>query len=926
MDEGLAAGRKLTLISAPAGFGKTTLVSEWVNNLRFTSDDFRLDAVQEGKIVNRVAWLSLDAGDSDPARFLAYLAAALQTVFAGIGAGVLAALESPQPPPAEALLTVLLNEIAAIGQEFLLVLDDYHLVDAGPVDGALAFLIEHQPPQMRLAIATREDPALPLARLRARGQLTELRAADLRFTPAEAAEFLNQGMGLNLSANDVAALETRTEGWIAGLQLAALSMQGHASRDAAGFIRSFTGSHHFVLDYLVEEVLRQQSESVQAFLLRTSILDRLCGPLCDAVMAVNESTDQRITPAAIRTFADSPHLHLHRSAAQVQVFADSPFADSQALLEYLERANLFIVPLDNERRWYRYHHLFGDLLRQRLGQSLAPGAIAALHIRASGWYEDNGLAFEAFRHAAAANDVERAVRLMESKGMPIHVQSVALAIIGWLESLPKNLRDARPALWWKQASLLLLIGRTAGVEEKLQATEAALAAAALPGLAPDDATRNLIGKIAVARATLAQIQAQPEAILVQARRALEYLHPNNLPYRSTATRTLGFAYYLQGDRAGASQAYAEALGIAQAAGDIPNAILASIRLGQIQESEGQLRLAAETYRQVLQLVGDYSPPNSPVAYLGLARISYEWNDLAAAEQYGEKSLQLARQYDQIIDRTILSELFLARLKVAQGDAIGASRLLSQTELLTRQKNFTFRIPDIAAAQALIHLQQGNIAEAAELATQHNLLLVQARVLIAQKNPAAALAILEPLQRQWAEKGLLDATLRAMTVRAIALDAQGEKQKALKLLGEALALAEPNGFIRLFVDEGEPMRLTIADFRLRIERRADSQNHKLIGYVDKLLAAFTQPAAMPPPIGDLRQSKVENRKSEIPEPLSEREQEILKLIAHGLSNREIGERLFLALDTVKGHNRRIFDKLQVASRTEAIARARELGLL
>jgi LuxR family maltose regulon positive regulatory protein len=880
LDAGLAAGHRLTLIAAPAGFGKTTLVSEW------------------GTACGQpVAWLSLDASDSDPARFLAYLVAALQTAIPGIGAGVLAALESPQPPPAEALLTALLNELAAVRREIIVVLDDYHLVEAQTVDQALAFLLEHLPPQMHLVIATREDPQLPLARLRARGQLTELRAADLRFTPAEAAEFLNRVMGLQLSDGDVAALEARTEGWIAGLQLAALSMRGAA--DAAGFIQSFTGSHHFVLDYLVEEVLGQQPADVQAFLLRTSILDRLCGGLCDAVMDDRRKTnDERQMPG------DAPS-------------SSSVLRPSSAVLEHLDHANLFIVPLDNERRWYRYHHLFGDLLRQRLGQSLAVAEIAGLHIRASEWYEANGLAFEAFRHATAANDVERGVRLMESKAMPIHVQSVALAIIGWLESLPKTLRDARPALWWKQASLLLLIGQTAGVEEKLVATETALRAAAPPGVAPDEATRNLIGKIAVARATLAQIQAQPEAILAQARRALEHLHPNNLPYRSTATRTLGFAYYLLGDRAQASQAYVEALALAQAAGDVPNAILASIRLGQIQESEGQLRLAAETYRQILQLVGDYSPPNSPVAYLGLARMSYEWNDLAAADQYGEKSLQLAQQYDQIIDRTILSELFLARLKVAQGDAIGAVRILSQAERLTRQKNFTFRIPDIAAAQALIHLHQGNIGEAAELATQHNLPLVQARVLIAQKNPAAALVILEPLQQQWEEKGLLDATLRAMTVRAIALAAQGERQKALKLLGEALALAEPNGFIRLFVDEGAPMAQLLSQAAARGIRP---------GYVAKLLTAF----------GDLTKDERRTTKGEgagsvvrpasLVEPLSERELEILKLIAHGLSNRAIGERLFLALDTVKGHNRRIFDKLQVASRTEAIACARELGLL
>src|SRR5947209_1486020 len=360
LNEGLH--RNLTLIAAPAGFGKTTLVSAWVAGCN-----------------RQVAWLSLDKGESDPTLFLTYLVAALQTIAPNIGVGVLSALQSPQPPPTETILTALLNDLTTISEHFVLVLDDYHVIDAKAVDHVLTFLVEHLPPQMHLVIATREDPQLPLARLRARGQLTELRATDLRFTPSEAAEFLNQGMGLNLSAEDVTALEARTEGWIAGLQLAAISLQGH--QDVTGFITSFTGSHHFVLDYLVEEVLQQQSESLQTFLLRTSILERLCGPLCDAVLL-------------------------------------NPSGSGQETLEYIEHANLFLVPLDNERLWYRYHHLFADLLRQRLYQRSASSAgdevedVTELHSRASQWFEDNGLEIEAFHHAVAANDVVRAERLI----------------------------------------------------------------------------------------------------------------------------------------------------------------------------------------------------------------------------------------------------------------------------------------------------------------------------------------------------------------------------------------------------------------------------------------------------------------------------------------------------------------------------------
>ena len=716
--EGLS--RPLTLISAPAGFGKTTLVSEWVAGCG-----------------QPVAWLSLDAGDNDPARFLAYLVAALQTLFAGIGAGVLAALESPQPPRTEPLLTTLIerNHPSSLRQDsFILVLDDYHLIDAKPVDQALIFLLEHLPPQMHLVIATREDPSLPLARLRARGQLTELRAADLRFTPAEAAEFLNQVMGLNLSAEDIAALEARTEGWIAGLQLAALSMRGHASRDAASFIKSFTGSHHFVLDYLMEEVLGQQSASVQTFLLRTSILDRLCGPLCDAVM-----DERRTTQDEGQMAGDAP-------------FSSSVLRPSSAVLEYLDRANLFIVPLDDERRWYRYHHLFADLLRQRLHQSTATSArgegrgVAELHSRASQWYEDHGLELEAFQHAAAANDVGRAERLIERCGMPLYSLGVVTAILDWLDSLPKTVMDARPRLWVRSATSTLMAGRTTGVEEKLEAAEAALAAA-VQNADLDDKTRDLIGQIAAIRATLALLRYQPETTIIQARRALEYLHSDNLPFRSRAIWTLGFAHQIQGDRTAARQVYTEAIAIAQASKNVYYTILTTTSLGQIQESENQLYQAAETYRRSLQLLSDHGPANASEEHIGLARICYEWNDLDGAEQHGQQSLQVARQYDRAIDRFIICEVFLARLQLARGDVAGASAMLAATEQAVHRYNYVQRLPEVAAAQVLTLLRQGNTAAAAHLAQTHDLPLSRARVLLAQGDSSAALAVLEPRRRQ-----------------------------------------------------------------------------------------------------------------------------------------------------------------------------------
>jgi len=870
LNEGHPSGRKLTLISAPAGFGKTTLVSEWVAALTLSPLQ-----VGEGKGV-RVAWLSLDEGDNDPTRFLTYLVAALQTLAANIGEGVLGVLQSPQPPPIESILTALLNEITTIPNNFILVLDDYHVIDAKPVDNALAFLLEHLPPQMHLVIATREDPQLPLARIRVRGQLTELRAADLRFTPAEAAGFLNQVMGLNLSAEDIAALETRTEGWIAGLQLAAISMQGH--QDTASFIKSFTGSHHFVMDYLVEEVLHQQSESVQTFLLRTSILDRMCGPLCDAVLL-------------------------------------TPSASGQETLEYIERANLFLVPLDNERRWYRYHHLFADLLRQRLYQSIASSTgdaesrVNELHIRASQWYEDNGLELEAFHHAATANDVERAQRLIDGKGIPLHFRGAVTTILDWLESLPTTVLNARPSLWWRYASLLLVNGQTTGVEEKLNAAEAALRAQR--SAEADDKTRNLVGRIAVARAVLALTRYHAEAMIAESRRALEYLPPDNLSLRANTNWTLGIAYLYQGDRPAARQALMEAISLSQESGDVFTTLLATIGLGNVEEAENHLYLAAETYQRVLQLAGDQPLQIINEAHLGLARVLYEWNDLDAAGQHGEESLQLARQYDRVIDRFVISQVFLARLKLARGDVAGAAAILAQASQSARQQNFVYRIPEVAAAQVLMLLQQGNLAAAAQLAQTHQLPLSQARVYLAQGDTSAALTVLESWGSHIEAKGWEDERLKMMVLQAVALDTHGEKDKAVQLLRDALALAEPGGFIRLFVDEGLPMARLLSE-------AADLGI--MPDYVGKLLAVFEAEAQPSEDKSDLLPAQPLN------ESLSQRELEVLQLIAQGLSNHEISKRLFLALDTVKGHNRKIFDKLRVQRRTEAVARARELGLL
>lgn len=847
---------RLTLVSAPAGFGKTTLVSAWV-----------------AECGRPVAWLSLDAGDNDPTRFLTYLTTALQRVAPDLGAGVLNALRSLPPPSLEALLTALVNELAALPTPSLLVLDDCHIIESVAVGEALTFLIEHLPSSLHLVIATREDPPLPLARLRARSQLTEMRAADLRFTFDEAVAFLNQAMGLDLSADAITALEARTEGWIAGLQLAAISMQGHED-DRAMFIDSFTGSHRFVMDYLVEEVLAQQPAAVQTFLLRTSILERMCAPLCEAVVGVGAG-------------------------------------EGQAMLTWLERVNLFLVPLDNERRWYRYHHLFGDLLRQRLTASLTADNtvnIAVLHHRASQWYEINGLLLEAFQHAVAAHDIDRAAYLIEGDGMPLHFRGAVTPVLTWLAALPVHELDAHPNLWIAYASALLFVGQMARIEPMLQAAEAVLPADPI-----DAEMRDLVGRIASIRATIAVSQHQAETIVTQANRALEFLHPHNLPVRTATTWALGYAYELQGNRLAALRAYTAAVAAAESIGHFIMHLMSMLGIAHMQEADNQLHQAAASYRVALKLAGDPPLPAASGAHLGLARLHYAWNDLAVAEEHARQSLHLARQLENT-DRFLACEVMLARLLMARGEVAAAWVRLVATAQAAQRPHLIRMLPEIAAAQVDVLLRQSKVEAAAHLAQRHALPFCQVRVHLAAGDAASALALLDSLRTDAEAKGWQDDLLKVMVLQALAHQAQGETEPALRRLAEALTLAEPGGFIRIFVDEGASMAqlLTMA-----------AAHSVMSGYVCKLLEAFPTSAL---PLSDDRGSDVVPRPSPLPEPLSSRELEILQLIAHGLSNQEIGDRLFLALDTVKGHNRRIFEKLQVQRRTEAVAKARALHLL
>jgi len=593
---------KLVLISAPAGFGKTTLVSEWVAGCE-----------------RPAAWLSLDDEDNDPTRFLAYIVAALQTIAANIGEGVLGMLQSPQPPPTESILTALLNEISTIQDSFTLILDDYHVVDAKPVDAstsvdeALTFLLEHLPPQMQLVIATREDPQLPLTRLRARGQMTELRAKEMRFTTSEAAEFLNQVMGLNLSAEEVTSLETRTEGWIAGLQMAALSMQGRA--DTASFIQAFTGSHHFILDYLVEEVLQRQPESVHSFLLRTSILDRLSGPLCDAVQ-----------------------FGFSKSYTGQE--------DGRGMLEALERGNLFVVPLDDKRQWYRYHHLFADVLQARLIEE-QPDRVPTLHQRASEWYEQNGLPADAVRHALAAEDFERAAGLIEL-AWPAMDESFQLATwLDWGKALPDELIHARPVLCVGYAWALLNAGEFEAAEARLLDAERWLEPTADMSeqmdepptkmvVVDEEQFRSLPISLASARAYQAQALGDVPGTVKYARRALDLIPEGDYFARGRAAVLLGLAQWASGDLDAAHRSFADAMASFQMVGNILFAISFTFILADIRMAQGRLHEAISTYEQSLHLAreqGDPALQGTTELYTGLSELHCEQGDLGTARQH-----------------------------------------------------------------------------------------------------------------------------------------------------------------------------------------------------------------------------------------------------------------------------------------------------
>jgi LuxR family maltose regulon positive regulatory protein len=886
---------KLTLISAPAGFGKTTLLSEWT--------------ATAGR---PVAWLSLDEGDNDPTRFWVYFVAALRTIPSlsetGVGESALAMLQSPQPPSMETVLPALINDIAAVSQHdhdgpsYVLILDDYHEIEAQPIHEGIAFLLDNQPRQLHLVLSTRADPPLPIARLRGRGQLTELRQTDLRFTHDEAAAFLNTCVGLNLSAKDVAALEARTEGWIAGLQMAAVSMRNQ--EDVARFIRAFTGSDRYILDYLVEEVLHREQESVQTFLLQTSILDRLTGPLCDAILVSGVEEQQR----------GGDH---GTSVPQTPISASG-----QEILEYLERNNLFVVSLDNERRWYRYHHLFADLLQHRLQQA-QPDMVPLAHSRACAWYEHNGLIAEAIDHAIAAGDAEWAARLVEQAAESTMLRSEFATLLRWVEALPQDLLRTRPRLCVYQALAMVFGGQPLDIAQSClqQAVEA-------------DVDGSIAGDVTAFRALMAAYRGEREQSANLAQRALELLPEESLFFRSFVTGFLGLAHLYSGEIEPATRAFKEAVRVSQKTGNLTISVLARCHLAELAMLQGKVDEAEALYEQAVDIATDdrgQPQPIAGVALIGLGRLEAERYNLEAATRHLTEGIELTEKWGEA--GAISGYTGLARVRQSQGDERGALEAVQTAQRLA-EKFDAMDVDDIGVGlcEARLWIAQGNIKAVdrwieerdldrdlnlemlkEEIRTAHSLYrfseyATMALVRVAQGRPGDALSVLRPLLQAAEDAGWVAYCMEVSATEALALQAQGNTAQALAALERALSTAEPGGFVRTFAEK----RPGMAELLYQAAAQGIVPEH-----AGRLLAALPEPEAP-----DLFQEMP----ADMVEPLSKREHEVLQLIAEGLSNREIAHKLFLSMSTVKVHTYNIYGKLGVHSRTQAVAKARALGIL
>jgi LuxR family maltose regulon positive regulatory protein len=882
MDRG--ATSRLMLVSAPAGFGKTTLLAEWLAAGRAAPTDER-----------STAWLSLDRGDNHPASFWTYVIAALRTVAPGVGASALALLEASQPPPIETVLTTLVNDLGAIAYDIVLVLDDYHVIEARDVQEGMAFLVDHLPAQLHLVMGSRADPALPLARLRVRGELVEIRAADLRFTPDEAASYLNGVMGLALTAQDMAALEGRTEGWIAALQLAALSMQGRD--DVAGFIAGFAGDDRYVVDYLVEEVLQRQPDRVHTFLLQTSVLGRLCGPLCDAV------TGQ---------------------------------GGGKAMLDALDRGNLFLVPLDDRRRWYRYHHLFADVLQARLLDE-QPDLLPELHRRASDWYEQNGERAVAVEHALAGADFERAADLVELAMPAMRRDRREATARRWLDALPADVFRVRPVLSINYVGVLLSTGDVEGVEARLQDAERWLDAsrdARVGREAPptemvvfdEDEFRRLPSWVTIYRAAQALLTGDAAATVTYARRGLDLLEEDDHLGHGAAAALIGLASWGMGDLEAAHAGYAASMASLQRAGHIADVLGCAITLADIQLVQGHLDEAMRTYEQSLRLAPEGDAPvlrGTADMYVGMAALHRERDDLPAATQLLRQSQALG-EHIGMPQNPYRWRVAMARVRAAEGDLDGAVGLLDDAERVY-VGDFSPNVRPIPAMRARVWAAQGRLGDAFGWVREQGLsaeddlsylrefehitlaraLLARYKMERAEPSLYEAIGLLERLVNAAKEGGRTGSVIEILVLQSIAQQLRGDIPAALIPLERALTLAEREGYVRVFVDEGAPMAVVL---------EAAAERGISPSYVRRLLSALGSTEDRTP------------AKQNLIERLSERELDVLRLLATDLDGPDIARELVVSLNTVRTHTKNIYAKLGVNSRRAAVRRAEELDLL